>query len=117
MPHTFAPEIIREYDIRGIAGKTLRTADALAIGKAYGTMVSRAGGKRVMAGRDGRLSSPEFEAALVQGLVSTGLQVDRIGIGPTPRLYFSIFHTNADAGIMVTGSHNPGDQNVALKCL
>ncbi|MDR3451076.1 MAG: phosphomannomutase/phosphoglucomutase [Alphaproteobacteria bacterium] len=111
MPHTFNPTIIREYDIRGIVGQTLHTEDALALGKAYGTMVARAGGKRVVVGYDGRTHSPAFELALIEGLVSTGAAVERIGLGPTPMLYFATFHTKADAGIMVTGSHNPADQN------
>lgn len=111
MSHQFHPTIIREYDIRGTVGKTLQVADALALGKAYGTFVQRAGGKRIMVGYDGRTHSPDFEAALVEGLVATGAEVSRIGLGPTPMLYFSIYHTGADAGIMVTGSHNPPDQN------
>jgi phosphomannomutase len=111
MPHTFDPTIIREYDIRGIVGKTLHTADALALGKAFGSMVARAGGKRIAVGYDGRTHSPAFEAALVEGLLSTGATVERVGLGPTPMLYFATTHTKADAGIMVTGSHNPSDQN------
>jgi len=111
MTHTFDPTIIREYDIRGIVGKSLHTADALALGKAFGTMVSRAGGKRITVGFDGRTHSPAFEDQLIQGLVSTGASVERVGLGPTPMLYFATFHTKSDAGIMVTGSHNPADQN------
>ena len=111
MSHTFDPTIIREYDIRGIVGKTLHSEDALALGKAFGSMVARAGGKRIVVGFDGRTHSPAFEEALVNGLVSTGAQVERIGLGPTPMLYFAAAHTKADAGIMVTGSHNPSDQN------
>jgi len=111
MPHIFDPSVIREYDIRGTVGKTLHVQDALAVGRAFGTMVVRAGGNHIMVGYDGRTHSPEFEAALVEGLVSTGLRVDRIGLGPTPMLYFATFHANASAGIMVTGSHNPADQN------
>jgi len=111
MVHNFDPSIIREYDIRGIVGKTLHIPDALALGKAFGTMVARAGGKRIMVGFDGRTHSPAFEAELVKGLISTGAVVERIGLGPTPMLYFSAAHTKADAGIMVTGSHNPSDQN------
>lgn len=109
--HEFDPVILREYDIRGIVGDNVHVADATALGKAYGTMIVRAGGKRIMVGYDGRTHSPALENALVQGLVSTGLEVERIGLGPSPMLYFSVFHTNADAGIMVTGSHNPADQN------
>ena len=111
MPHIFDSTIIREYDIRGIVGKTLHVPDALALGKAYGTMVKRAGGTNVAVGYDGRTHSPDFEKALVQGLTSTGINVVRIGLGPTPMLYFSTFHAKTSAGIMVTGSHNPGDQN------
>jgi len=111
MSHLFHPSIIREYDIRGVVGKTLTLADATALGHAFGTMVLRAGGKRIMVGYDGRTHSPAFEAALVDALVATGAHVDRIGLGPTPMLYFSVFHSNASAGIMVTGSHNPPDQN------
>lgn len=111
MPHNFNPTIIREYDIRGIVGKTLTVADATALGQAFGTMVVRAGGDHIMVGYDGRTHSPDFENALVKALVSTGLKVDRIGLGPTPMLYFATFHANASAGIMVTGSHNPSDQN------
>ncbi len=111
MTHTFHPSIIREYDIRGTVGKTLHITDATALGKAFGTMVLRAGGKHVTVGYDGRTHSPAFEAALVEGLLSTGVIIDRIGLGPTPMLYFSTYHNKADAGIMVTGSHNPPDQN------
>ena len=111
MTHQFDPTIIREYDIRGIVGKSLHTPDALALGKAFGTMVARAGGKRITVGYDGRTHSPAFEAALVEGLMSTGAAVERVGLGPTPMLYFAAAHTKADAGIMVTGSHNPSDQN------
>jgi phosphomannomutase len=111
MPHVFDPTIIREYDIRGVVGKTLHVADAKALGRAFGTMVVRAGGKTIMVGYDGRTHSPEFEAALVEGLLTTGLTVERIGMGPTPMLYFATYHANASAGIMVTGSHNPADQN------
>ncbi|MGB9151578.1 MAG: phosphomannomutase/phosphoglucomutase [Alphaproteobacteria bacterium] len=111
MPHRFNPTIIREYDIRGIVGQTLHTEDALALGKAFGTMVARAGGKRIVVGYDGRTHSPAFEEALIEGLLFTGAVVERIGLGPTPMLYFAAAHTKADAGIMVTGSHNPSDQN------
>ena len=111
MPHHFDPTIIREYDIRGTVGQNLTVADAVALGRAFGTMVARAGGKHVMVGYDGRTHSPAFEESLIGGLVATGIRVERIGLGPTPMLYFSVHHASADAGIMVTGSHNPPDQN------
>jgi phosphomannomutase len=111
MPHIFDPTILREYDIRGIVGKSLHMADATALGRVFGTRVIRAGGRRVVVGYDGRTHSPAFEEALVAALISTGLTVDRIGLGPTPMLYFATYKANASAGIMVTGSHNPPDQN------
>lgn len=90
MTHRFDPTSLREYDIRGIVGKTLGTADADAIGRGFGTRVRRAGGTRVAVGYDGRLSSPELEAALVGGLTAVGVNVVRIGMGPTPML--SLIH-------------------------
>lgn len=111
MSHTFHPTILREYDIRGIVGETLFPEDATAIGKAFGTIVKEAGGTRVCVGYDGRESSPDMESALVKGLVSAGLSVSRIGQGPTPMLYFATVESEADGGIMVTGSHNPPTHN------
>ena len=111
--HKFHPTVLREYDIRGTVGQTLSTADARAIGRAFGTLVQREGKgpKAVCVGYDGRLSSPSLEAALVQGLTEAGIEVWRVGRGPTPLLYFAVFHLKAGGGIMVTGSHNPKDQN------
>lgn len=109
--HRFDPTILREYDIRGLVGDTLTEADARALGRAFGTLVVESGGRRVAVGRDGRESSPAFEANLVEGLVACGLTVDRVGCGPTPMLYFATYDLPADAGIMVTGSHNPPAYN------
>jgi phosphomannomutase len=111
MGHRFDPTILREYDIRGVVGKTLSSADARAIGRAYALMLAEAGGRRVAAGFDGRLTSPELEAALVEGLVTEGADVVRIGRGPTPMLYYAAATRAVDGGIMVTGSHNPPDHN------
>lgn len=111
LAHNFHPTVLREYDIRGIIGKTLTTDDARAIGRGFGTMVVRGGGKKVAIGYDGRLSSPSLEAAAVEGLKSVGLHVVRIGLGPTPMLYFTARHLKLDAGMMITGSHNPPDYN------
>jgi phosphomannomutase len=109
--HQFHKTVLREYDIRGIVGETIHEADAAAIGRSFGTMIRNAGGKTVAVGYDGRLSSPKLEAALVEGLTEVGLQVTRIGLGPTPMLYFATYFLPADAGIMVTGSHNPPTHN------
>src|SRR5205823_2800341 len=84
MPHHFDPTILREYDIRGIVGQTLSAADARAIGRTYAVTLGEAGGHRVAVGYDGRLTSPELEAALVDGLRVEGADVVRIGRGPTP---------------------------------
>jgi phosphomannomutase len=109
--HKFDKTVLREYDIRGIVGKTLSAADARAVGRGFGTAVVRNGGKRVAIGYDGRLSSPDMEAAVVDGLVACGLEVLRIGLGPTPMLYFAVRSLGLDGGVMVTGSHNPPDYN------
>jgi phosphomannomutase len=109
--HKFNPTVLREYDIRGIVGKTLSAKDAAAVGRGFGTYLVRNGGKRVALGWDGRLSSPELATALAEGLASTGLEVVRIGIGPTPMLYFAARTLGVDGGIMITGSHNPADYN------
>ena len=109
--HQFHASVLREYDIRGIVGETLSTADARAVGRLFGTVVLRNGGSRVCVGRDGRLSSPDLELALVDGLTSAGVDVERIGRGPTPMLYYAVFASEADGGIMVTGSHNPPTHN------
>ncbi|UTW50341.1 phosphomannomutase/phosphoglucomutase [bacterium SCSIO 12827] len=109
--HSFNPSILREYDIRGTVGDTLGAADLFAIGRAFGTLLIRAGGKSAATGYDGRLSSPELEAALAEGLRAAGVDVKRIGLGPTPMLYFATYHLGTDAGLMVTGSHNPPEFN------
>ena len=109
--HRFDPTILREYDIRGIVGDTLHEADARALGRAYAAMLRETGGRSVAVGRDGRLSSPALEAALVEGLVESGIDVMRIGLGPTPMLYYAGHTLPVDGAIMVTGSHNPKDHN------
>ena len=109
--HRFDPTLLREYDIRGVVGKTLAREDAGALGRAFGTVVRRHGGTRVCVGYDGRLSSPELEAALVEGLMACGLSVLRIGLGPTPMLYYAAVTLEADGAVMVTGSHNPPEHN------
>src|SRR5215468_8628950 len=111
MGHRFDPTILREYDIRGVVGETLSTADARAIGRAYASALPEEGGSRVAVGYDGRLTSPALEAALVDGLTTAGADVVRIGRGPTPMLYYAAATLGVDAGVMVTGSHNPPDHN------
>ncbi|HEU0070104.1 MAG TPA: phosphomannomutase/phosphoglucomutase [Alphaproteobacteria bacterium] len=109
--HRFEPTILREYDIRGIVGKTLHPADAYAIGRALATVVAKKGGSHVHVGRDGRVSSIDMEKAVCEGLAAGGMKVTRVGLGPTPMLYYATFSRGSDAGLMVTGSHNPSDYN------
>jgi phosphomannomutase len=109
--HRFEATILREYDVRGIVGKTLSAEDAYAVGRGFGSAVVAKGGRRIAAGWDGRLSSPDLSAKLVQGLTDCGLDVRKIGVGPTPMLYFAVRDLGLDGGVMVTGSHNPPDYN------
>ena len=109
--HDFDPTVLREYDIRGIVGRTLHGADAFAIGRAFGSIVARGGGRTVAVGYDGRLSSPDLEPELVKGLRASGMDVVRVGRGPTPMLYYAATTLGTDGAVMVTGSHNPPDYN------
>ncbi|MGI8942906.1 MAG: phosphoglucomutase/phosphomannomutase PgmG [Qipengyuania sp.] len=112
MSHTFDPTILREYDIRGIIGETLGPDDARAIGRSFGTMLREAGGRKVAVGFDGRASSPILEHALVEGLTASGCDVVRIGLGPTPMLYYAEASAeDVEGGIQITGSHNPPNYN------
>ncbi|MBI0473787.1 phosphomannomutase/phosphoglucomutase [Sphingomonas sp. MA1305] len=109
--HVFDPAILREYDVRGTVGRNLGPADGYAVGRGFATRVLAAGGRRIAVGRDGRLTSPELERALVAGLTDSGADVVRIGVGPTPMLYFAEATLDVDAGVQVTGSHNPPADN------
>ena len=112
MNHNFDPTVLREYDIRGIIGETLGADDARAIGRSFGTMLRRAGGKTVAVGYDGRVSSPILEHALVEGLTASGCDAVCIGMGPTPMLYYAEASSEeVHGGIQITGSHNPANYN------
>jgi phosphomannomutase len=111
MAHRFDPTSLREYDIRGIVGKSLGPDDAYAIGRGFGSVVRRAGGTRVAVGWDGRVSSPSLRDALVRGLSESGVDVVRTGLGPTPMLYYAEATLEVDGGIQITGSHNPAEYN------
>jgi len=107
------PGIYREYDIRGVVGQDLTTEVALMLGKGFAELLTRLkpDAKKVSVGRDVRLSSESLANALIQGILSTGLDVVDLGVCPTPLQYFSLFHLHLDGGIMVTGSHNPPEFN------
>ena len=111
MSHEFHASILREYDVRGIVGQTLHPADARALGRSYGALAVSESAKTIAVGRDGRTHSLELETALVEGLTASGLDVVRIGMGPSPMLYFAAATLPVDGGVQVTGSHNPSDYN------
>ncbi len=103
--------IFREYDIRGIADRDLLSADIEVLGRAIGTYMIRRTGRKVNLGRDCRLSGPRLHGALLKGLLAAGCEVTDIGVIPTPLLYYSVYKFGAEAGVMITGSHNPADYN------
>jgi phosphomannomutase/phosphoglucomutase len=105
------PTIFREYDIRGIAETELLSDGIRDLGKAAGTFLVRQGARTCTLGNDCRLSSPRLHDALLEGLLTTGLEVSDLGTVPTPLLYYSVFHLHAAGGVMVTGSHNPAEFN------
>ena len=112
MTHQFHSTVLREYDIRGIIGETLGAEDAYAIGRGFGTLIARDGGRLVAVGWDGRVSSPLLAEALVKGLNDSGVNVRRVGMGPTPMLYYAEASAeDVDGGIQITGSHNPANYN------
>ena len=111
MTHTFDRTILREYDIRGIVGKTLNEADAYALGRTFAALATDEGATRLAVGRDGRTHSPVLQAELIRGLIEGGINVDDIGVGPSPMLYFAVSTLGVQGGIQVTGSHNPSDYN------
>ncbi len=101
--------IFRAYDIRGIYGKTLNEEIAWKIGAAIGSLLKE--GEKVIVGRDGRLSSEVLEKKLIEGILSTGVNVVDIGMVPTPVLYFASAFLKGNLGVMVTASHNPPEWN------
>jgi phosphomannomutase / phosphoglucomutase len=105
------PEIFRQYDIRGIAGKDMTDEDVVLIGKGIGTYLAQQGQQFVAVGRDCRLTSDDYAERLIQGLTATGCRVVDIGVCPTPVSYFAIRHLNTQGCVMVTASHNPPEYN------
>ena len=111
MTHTFHPSILREYDVRGIVGATLTEKDAYALGRSFAALATSEGVRSVAVGRDGRSHSLGLETALITGLTEGGVDVVRIGMGPSPMLYYATHELGVGGGIQVTGSHNPADYN------
>ena len=111
MTHTFHPSILREYDVRGIVGATLTEKDAYALGRSFAALATSEGVRSVAVGRDGRSHSLGLETALITGLTEGDVDVVRIGMGPSPMLYYATHELGVGGGIQVTGSHNPADYN------
>ncbi|HXP88160.1 MAG TPA: phosphomannomutase/phosphoglucomutase [Bryobacteraceae bacterium] len=105
------PTIFREYDIRGVADTELLSPDVTDLGRGLGTLLQRKSGKNINLGHDCRLSSARLRDALLEGLVDSGCEVTDIGVVPTPLLYYSAVHLDADGALMITGSHNPPEFN------
>lgn len=109
--HIMNSNILREYDIRGRFKKSLFPEDAYNIGRAFGTYLTRKKMKRVCVGWDCRLSSDELASNLIRGLVRSGAEVISLGICHTPLMYYTVHKMDMEAGIMITGSHNPPEFN------
>ncbi len=106
-----SPTIFREYDIRGLVDQDLTEEAVHLVGKALGTRIREAGGRKAAVGRDARLSGPRFAHAMISALTSTGVDVLDLGIVPTPLTYFAAHTTDVDGICMITGSHNPPEYN------
>lgn len=105
------PQIFRQYDIRGVAERDLTDEAVELLGKAFGTYVKSTGSNKVLVGRDNRLSSDRLRGAISRGLLSVGCDVVDIGLSVTPMLYYARVHYGIDGAVMITGSHNPPDEN------
>ncbi len=111
------PHIFREYDIRGVVGEDLNQETVYILARAMGTYFRQNGAKRISIGRDARTSSPEFRDLMIKGLNESGCDCIDAGMIPTPLLYFTLFNWDIDGGVMITGSHNPADNNGFKICL
>ena len=104
-------EAVRAYDVRGRVGEHFQVSHGRCLGLAYAALARGRGLKRIAVGRDGRLTSPAIEAQLVDGLVAGGMEVTRLGLGPTPMTAFAVRRLELDGAVQVTASHNPPDEN------
>jgi len=106
MPITI--DCFKAYDIRGQIPNQLNPDVAYRVGNATAKYL---GAKRMVVGRDIRLSSEELTNAVCKGITDAGVEVLDIGLGGTEMVYFATAELGADGGIMVTASHNPADYN------
>ena len=105
------PYIFREYDIRGKVAEDFPPEVVVSLGKAFGTLVKRSGGREIAISGDIRLTTPDLINFFKEGVLSTGVDVINIGIVPTPVNYFSLFELDVAASVQLTGSHNPPEFN------
>ena len=103
--------IFRANDIRGVAYKDLTEEVVIKLGKSLGSEALERGVKDFVIGRDGRLSSPDMYEWLSGGVLSTGCNVINIGTVTSPMFYHSTFVLESASGVVITGSHNPGEYN------
>lgn len=105
------PFVFRNYDVRGIVGQDLDAEKVEAIAKAFGTFLHRRKIRQAVVGRDCRLSGPDFKAAVIRGLASTGTDVIDLGMVMTQMMYYAQYRYQTNGGVMITASHNPWNFN------
>lgn len=108
---TVPEHIFRMYDIRGKSGKELSEDLSYTLGNEFSRLIPPTHPKRVVIGRDCRLTSGSYSNALCEGLRDAGIDVLDIGMVPTPLVYYSLFQRKVGGGIMITASHNPPEDN------
>jgi phosphomannomutase/phosphoglucomutase len=117
-PRAVDPGIFREYDIRGLVGSELDADTARAVGVAFAVFLDEAKVRGPVAvGRDNRPSGDALHEALVDGLLSSGVDVADVGVVPTPTLYWALEHLHVAGGVQITASHNPAPYNGFKLCL
>ena len=103
--------VLRENDIRGIAGVNITETLAFRVGASFGTYLINNNKFECVIGYDNRTSGEVLVKSLINGLMSTGINVKFIGMVTTPILNYATIHLNIEAGIIVTASHNPAKYN------
>jgi len=105
------PYIFREYDIRGKVVEDFPPEVVVLLGRSFGTLVNRSGGREIAISGDIRLTTPDLINYFKEGVLSTGVDIINIGIVPTPVNYYSLFKLDVAASVQITGSHNPPEFN------
>ena len=103
--------IFREYDIRGRVIEDFPPEVVVLLGRGFGTLLKRSGGREIALSGDIRLTTPDLINYFKEGVLSTGIDIINIGIVPTPVNYFSLYHIDVSGSVQITGSHNPPEFN------